>query len=73
MIEQIDISPDDVFIDLGSGVGQVVLQVAASTKCQNCFGIEKADIPCSYAEVLSLNRTGQGKFDVLFLIFPFLL
>ncbi len=51
MIDQIEISPEDVFIDLGSGVGQVVLQVAASTRCQNCFGIEKADIPSSYATV----------------------
>jgi hypothetical protein len=51
MIDQIEISEEDVFIDLGSGVGQVVLQVAASTKCQNCFGIEKADVPSSYATV----------------------
>lgn len=51
MVDQIEISEDDVFIDLGSGVGQVVLQVAASTKCQNCYGIEKAEIPSTYAMV----------------------
>ncbi|RWS25473.1 uncharacterized protein B4U80_08986, partial [Leptotrombidium deliense] len=49
MIEQIQITEDDVFIDLGSGVGQVVLQVAAATNAKLCFGIEKAEVPSSYA------------------------
>ena len=51
MIEEIDVTSDDVFIDLGSGVGQVVLQMAAATPCKICMGIEKADIPSKYAEV----------------------
>lgn len=34
-----------------SGVGQVVLQVAAATPCKLCYGIEKADYPAKYAEV----------------------
>lgn len=38
------------FIDLGSGVGQVVLQMAALTDCQLCVGIEKAEIPARRAE-----------------------
>ncbi|XP_049538313.1 histone-lysine N-methyltransferase, H3 lysine-79 specific isoform X3 [Anopheles darlingi] len=50
MIDQVDISADDVFVDLGSGVGQVVLQMAASTPVKVCFGIEKADVPSKYAE-----------------------
>ena len=33
------------------GVGQVVLQVAASGNVKECYGIEKADIPAKYAEV----------------------
>ncbi len=37
------------FVDLGSGVGQVVLQVAALTNCQISLGIEKAPIPAQYA------------------------
>jgi len=37
------------FIDLGSGVGQVVLQVAALIDCKLCVGIEKASIPASRA------------------------
>ncbi|RDD47822.1 Histone-lysine N-methyltransferase, H3 lysine-79 specific [Trichoplax sp. H2] len=43
-------TPDDVFIDLGSGVGQAVLQAAASTNCKECWGIEKADIPAKFAK-----------------------
>lgn len=51
MIDQIEITEEDVFIDLGSGVGQVVLQMAASTKCQICYGIEKAEVPSNYSKV----------------------
>lgn len=50
MVDEIDIGPDETFLDLGSGVGQVVLQVAASTKAKLCIGIEKADVPSRYAE-----------------------
>ncbi|XP_055550111.1 histone-lysine N-methyltransferase, H3 lysine-79 specific isoform X2 [Wyeomyia smithii] len=50
MIDQIKITGDDVFVDLGSGVGQVVLQMAASTPVKICYGIEKADVPSRYAE-----------------------
>lgn len=55
MIDQIDITQDDVFIDLGSGVGQVVLQIAAATPCKVCLGIEKADVPSRYAEAMNKN------------------
>ncbi|KAL1463488.1 hypothetical protein WDU94_015236, partial [Cyamophila willieti] len=51
MIDQINATPDDVFVDLGSGVGQVVLQMAAATQCKICWGVEKADLPSKYAEV----------------------
>ena len=37
------------FIDLGSGVGQVVLQVAALVECSLCVGVEKAVIPATRA------------------------
>ncbi|XP_035229778.1 histone-lysine N-methyltransferase, H3 lysine-79 specific-like [Stegodyphus dumicola] len=50
MIGELDITEDDIFIDLGSGVGQVVLQMAATTPCKKCIGIEKADVPAKYAE-----------------------
>lgn len=52
MINQINITKDDVFIDLGSGVGQVILQVAATSMCKNCIGIERADVPAKYAEAM---------------------
>ncbi|GFW05211.1 histone-lysine N-methyltransferase, H3 lysine-79 specific [Trichonephila clavipes] len=52
MIGELDITEDDIFIDLGSGVGQVVLQMAATTKCKKCIGIEKADVPAKYAEIV---------------------
>lgn len=52
MIDQIEVTEDDVFVDLGSGVGQVVLQMAALTVCKISYGIERADIPSKYAEVI---------------------
>jgi len=42
------------FIDLGSGVGQVVLQVAALIDCQLCVGIEKAKIPSDRAVTMDI-------------------
>lgn len=54
MLESCNLKSDDVFIDLGSGVGQVVLQVAASVNhggVVRCVGIEKADVPFRYSKV----------------------
>ncbi|XP_023228759.1 uncharacterized protein LOC111629121 [Centruroides sculpturatus] len=53
MINEFEIDDDDVFIDLGSGVGQVVLQMAAATSCKLCVGIEKSDVPAKYAETMN--------------------
>ncbi|KPP74698.1 histone-lysine N-methyltransferase, H3 lysine-79 specific-like, partial [Scleropages formosus] len=50
IIDEMEMMEDDTFVDLGSGVGQVVLQVAAATNCKHYYGVEKADIPASYAE-----------------------
>lgn len=36
-------------------MGQVVLQVAAATNCKHYYGVEKADIPATYAEVTMPN------------------
>ncbi|ESO86662.1 hypothetical protein LOTGIDRAFT_220459 [Lottia gigantea] len=52
MINYINFTDTDYFIDLGSGVGQVVIQVAASTNCKYCYGMEKADYPAEYAEIM---------------------
>ncbi|KAI1882852.1 hypothetical protein AGOR_G00239170 [Albula goreensis] len=50
IIQEIEMVEDDTFVDLGSGVGQVVLQVAAATHCRHYYGVEKAETPASYAE-----------------------
>ena len=50
------ISKDNKFVDLGSGVGQVVLQVAALTDCEISFGIEKANTPAKYSEVSGFTK-----------------
>ncbi|KAL6419907.1 hypothetical protein ACFW04_011071 [Cataglyphis niger] len=55
MIDQIDVTEDDVFVDLGSGVGQVVLQMAAATLCKICIGVERADVPSTYAQSMEIN------------------
>lgn len=50
MIKHVHVTNEDTFIDLGSGVGQVVLQMAGSFPLKTCLGIEKADTPSHYAE-----------------------
>ncbi|XP_013788314.1 uncharacterized protein LOC106472231 [Limulus polyphemus] len=55
MIKEIEVTEDDVFLDLGSGVGQVTLQIAASTPCKLSLGIEKAESPNLYAEEMIKN------------------
>ncbi|XP_050295448.1 histone-lysine N-methyltransferase, H3 lysine-79 specific [Anthonomus grandis grandis] len=52
MIDQINLTKDDVFVDLGSGVGQVVLQIAATCMCKSSIGIERADVPARYATAM---------------------
>ncbi|KAJ1513422.1 Nucleosomal histone H3-Lys79 methylase, partial [Coelomomyces lativittatus] len=39
ILTQVTLNPEDVFIDLGSGIGNVVMHVAARTECQ-AYGIE---------------------------------
>lgn len=51
MIDHVNFTEDDTFIDLGSGVGQVVLQIAASTPVKIAWGIERAEWPNRYSEV----------------------
>jgi Histone methylation protein DOT1. len=40
MIDIIKIGPDDVFYDLGSGMGKVTMQMFANTSAKKCCGIE---------------------------------
>ena len=38
------------------GIGQVVLQVAAMMPCKLCYGVEKAETPAKYSEVIAIVR-----------------
>ena len=40
LIESLDPEPEDVFFDLGSGLGKVILQVAMTVELRQCIGIE---------------------------------
>jgi H3 lysine-79-specific histone-lysine N-methyltransferase len=48
-IEKTRINSKSIFMDLGCGIGNVVLQVAAQTGCE-AYGIEIMDIPCKFAK-----------------------
>ncbi|KAI8870725.1 DOT1-domain-containing protein [Ramicandelaber brevisporus] len=49
MIQRSGLTKDSVFIDLGCGVGNVVLQVAAQVGCR-CFGVEIMKSPAKLAQ-----------------------
>ncbi|XP_046454653.1 histone-lysine N-methyltransferase, H3 lysine-79 specific-like isoform X2 [Daphnia pulex] len=55
IIDQLNITEEDTFLDLGSGVGQIVLQVAASTCCKMVWGIERSDWPNLFAMKMDLH------------------
>ena len=55
MIEQhAPISQGGKFLDLGAGIGQVVLHVAALVECELCLGFEKKEAPARFARVRSI-------------------
>uniref|UniRef100_A0A0N4Z1V7 Histone-lysine N-methyltransferase, H3 lysine-79 specific n=1 Tax=Parastrongyloides trichosuri TaxID=131310 RepID=A0A0N4Z1V7_PARTI len=49
ILEDLKLNDKDVFVDLGSGVGQIVCQVSGSSKVGKAVGIEVADLPAKYA------------------------
>uniref|UniRef100_A0A0K0G1U2 Histone-lysine N-methyltransferase, H3 lysine-79 specific n=1 Tax=Strongyloides venezuelensis TaxID=75913 RepID=A0A0K0G1U2_STRVS len=49
IVDELKLTEKDVFVDLGSGVGQIVCQVAGSSKVGKAIGIEIADLPAKYA------------------------
>jgi hypothetical protein len=53
IVETQKITAADTFFDLGSGIGQVVLQAAAMTGCR-AFGVELMDVPAQYAAALQV-------------------
>ena len=49
IIDELNLTPKDVFVDLGSGVGQVVAQIAGGSRVKQAFGIEIAKLPADFA------------------------
>ncbi|KAJ2520274.1 Nucleosomal histone H3-Lys79 methylase [Coemansia sp. RSA 1939] len=49
IIDDAQITSDSVFVDLGCGIGNVVLQVAAQTGCQ-ASGVEIMKVPARFAQ-----------------------
>uniref|UniRef100_A0A9J2P870 Histone-lysine N-methyltransferase, H3 lysine-79 specific n=1 Tax=Ascaris lumbricoides TaxID=6252 RepID=A0A9J2P870_ASCLU len=52
IIEEIVPKERDVFVDLGSGVGQLVIHMAGGSRVKKAVGIEVATLPCKYADNL---------------------
>ncbi|KAJ3309281.1 Nucleosomal histone H3-Lys79 methylase [Boothiomyces sp. JEL0838] len=49
LIREADIKSTDIFLDMGSGIGNVVLQIAAECLCES-YGIEIMEIPSNFAK-----------------------
>ncbi|KAJ1327220.1 hypothetical protein BSLG_010562 [Batrachochytrium salamandrivorans] len=49
IIKHADIQPHHTFLDMGSGIGNVIIQVAAECLCES-YGIEIMDIPSDLAQ-----------------------
>ena len=60
LIEELDLGPRDVFYDLGSGVGKVVLQVAIASPIKRCVGYELSETRCQLARSTLLRARRQG-------------
>ncbi|XP_055330916.1 histone-lysine N-methyltransferase, H3 lysine-79 specific-like [Paramacrobiotus metropolitanus] len=50
MIDEMNIGENDMFLDLGSGVGNVIIQVAALCHCKKLVGIEIVEARAKFAE-----------------------
>ena len=53
ILKNINLNEDQIFIDLGSGVGNVVLHVSALANCKFVYGIEHEETPATYARAMS--------------------
>jgi H3 lysine-79-specific histone-lysine N-methyltransferase len=53
ILKIINLNEEQTFIDLGSGVGNVVLHVAALGNCKHVYGIEHEETPATYARAMS--------------------
>jgi hypothetical protein len=50
LIDYLKLGPRDVFFDLGSGVGKVILQIGMTTRVKKAVGIELATSRCQRAK-----------------------
>lgn len=71
ILDEIQPSEDDVFVDLGSGVGQLVIHVAGATKVKQALGVEIAQLPSRFANSLELEFKKFFFFKFIFLIIIF--
>lgn len=52
IIDELKPTAQDVFVDLGSGVGQLVVHMAGGSKVKKAAGIEIANLPASFSKHL---------------------
>ena len=60
IFKQVDMKQEHVFVDLGSGVGNVVLQAALEVGCES-WGIEMMKNPCDLAELQAKEFPGRTR------------
>jgi H3 lysine-79-specific histone-lysine N-methyltransferase len=53
-IDEIKLIASDTFVDLGSGVGQLVVHAAGATQVGKAIGIEIASLPSKFAQTLEI-------------------
>ncbi|KAK0425102.1 hypothetical protein QR680_009032 [Steinernema hermaphroditum] len=54
IIEEVAPKEDDVFVDLGSGVGQLIIQMAGGSRVKKAIGIEISQLPNKFAKQLEV-------------------
>jgi len=57
-----------VFVDLGSGVGQLIVQAAGGSKIGKSVGIEIAQLPAKFADVLAREFKRLNSFLLFWLV-----
>lgn len=60
IFHQVQLTQDQVFVDLGSGVGNVVLQAALESGCES-WGIEYMKNPCELADLQAKEFPGRAR------------
>jgi len=61
LVAEIKQMEGQIFVDLGSGVGQVCMMVAALSRASKCFGIELMPNPAHYAANLLANFQSRAQ------------